>query len=156
MWSSPLRPLTSGPLVCGQTRIRANKDCATGAFGAACAASGNIYRCRRAGRFLFTLPAPLRLPYRPGMGLIPPLSLAYLARRAPVEKKRVEGEMIDVGRCSSRGVLGERFSLSLFVVPVTSAKTGSLSCNTDLKIASHELIRAILKNDCKEDSMELH
>ena len=42
------------------------------------------------------------------------------------------------------------------VVDGPSAKTGSLSCNTDLKIASHELIRAILKNDCKEDSMELH
>ncbi len=41
------------------------------------------------------------------MGLIPPLSLAYLARRAPVEKKRFEGEMIDVGRCCSRGVLGD-------------------------------------------------
>ena len=112
----PKEPLTSGPLCCGPTKIRANKDCATGAFGAACAASGNIYRCRRAGRFLFTLPAPppaSSVETGDGFGP-PPLSLAYIARRAPVEKKRFEGKMIDVGRCSSRGVLGGKGSARFF------------------------------------------
>ena len=52
----PLKPRTSGPLA--RCSIAwANKDCATGVFGAGCAARGNIYPCRRAEGLLF-YPAP--------------------------------------------------------------------------------------------------